>query len=166
MPNGESANDSLMSRALDEVTFDMPNHRVRSDSEGHGHFAAKRGSRIHFGIDYLFNVGEAVPSPVAGRVHRIGYCYDDDHSYRLIEILTQNKKAIVRLLYVAPAVRAGDFVIEGDIVGQAQDIAARYNPKMKNHVHCEVFVDPAILKGGRFEEIPDVGGDSGPGRSV
>jgi len=164
MANGN--HDSSMNRALDEVTFDMPNRRVRSDSEGDGNFAARRGSRIHFGIDYLFVVGEEVPSPVAGRVHRIGYCYDDDHGYRLIEILTHNRKAIVRLLYVAPAVRAGDFVTEGDIVGQAQDIAARYDSSMKNHVHCEVFVDPAILKGGRFEEIPDGGGDSSGGLSV
>ena len=161
MPNGQSDRDSLMSRALDEVSFAMPGRTVRSDIEGDGSFAAKRGSRQHYGIDYVFDVGEQVPSPVSGRVYRIGYCYDDDLTYRLIEILTHNEKAIVRLLYVAPLVRKGDFVTEGDIVGTAQDIRARYGRRMKNHVHCEVFVDPAILKGGSFEEIPDPVPDAG-----
>lgn len=163
MPNGNS--DSLMSRALDEVTFEMPGRRVRSDSEGDGAFAARRGNRIHNGVDYEFYAGEAVPAPVSGRVSRIGYCYDDDLSYRYIEIASLNRKAIVRLLYVAPGVHRGDFVTEGDIVGRAQDIAARYSPRMQNHVHCAVWVDPTILKGGADEEIPGVG-DSGGGVPV
>jgi len=154
MPRGNEA-VSLTSRALDEVSFDMTGRKVRSDSEGDGKFAASRGLRPHYGIDYEFFVDEPVPSPVTGRVKRIGHCYDDDLSYRLIEIITHNKKAIVRLLYVSPQVAEGDFVTAGDIVGLAQNISRRYSRHMKNHVHCEVFIDPAILKGGSNETIPD-----------
>lgn len=152
---------ALMSRALDEVKFDFGARRVRSDGRGDGHFAARRGHRLHSGVDYEFTAGEDVPSPVSGTIHRLGYCYPDDFTYRLIEILTHNRKAIVRLLYVAPDVRPGDFVAEGDIVGQAQDVAARYadgGAHMDNHVHCEVFVDPAILKGGAGERSDHGGG--------
>ena len=63
MPNGNS--DSLMSRALDEVTFEMPGRRVRSDSEGDGAFAARRGNRIHNGVDYEFLTASTVPADLA-----------------------------------------------------------------------------------------------------
>lgn len=150
-------------RDLEEVRFEMDNRRIRSDSEGDGAFAARRGDKIHQGVDFEFDVGEDVACPATGRVSRIGYCYDDDLSYRYVEILTHNKKAIVRLLYVLPMVRRGDFVNRGDIIGQAQNIRKRYSRSMKNHVHCEVRIDPTILKGGDDETIPDLGGGDSDG---
>lgn len=152
--------DSLMSRALDSVSFVLPNRRVRMDGAGSGDFASSRGGRLHKGVDFEFAYNEEVPSPVTGTVVRIGHCYADDLSYRLVEILTHNQLALVRLLYVRPLVGKNQFVNEGDIIGTAQNIAARHGPPMKNHVHIEVNIDPRILKGGSIEEDDTLpGGD-------
>lgn len=148
MTNG---NQSL-SRNLEEVAISIDHRVIRRDRQGSGDFGAPRGSRVHRGVDLEFEVGEEVEAPASGMVVNLGYCYNDDLSFRYVEILSHNRKFICKLLYVKPAVRRGIFVNKGDVIGVAQDIAGRYGGGMVNHVHLEVLVDPMLLKGGSREE--------------
>ena len=115
----------------------------QSDDFGNGLFRAPRGERLHRGLDFLCPPGGAVSSPTTGAIRRIGWCYADDPSYRLIEI--EAPGAWVRILYVAPEVEVGAQVAPGDVLGRAQDVAARYGPGMLNHVHLEVQLTTGLV---------------------
>ena len=121
--------------------------RIRSDSEGDGHFAAPRGGRRHEGVDYEFDPGEAVKSPVEGIVTRLGWAYANDE-YRLVEILSHKGYLLWRFLYVDPLVKAGDKVTLDQTIGTAQSVSKRYSDKMKDHVHVEVNIDVKAVLGG------------------
>jgi murein DD-endopeptidase MepM/ murein hydrolase activator NlpD len=117
------------------------------DAEGSGAFAAKRGSKKHKGVDYAFEPGEEVRSPISGIVTRLGWAYISA-PYRLIEIQGPSEAIMWRFLYVDPIVEAGDDIAEGQTIGTAQKISDRYGEKMTDHVHVEVNVDPLYLIGG------------------
>ena len=123
------------------------------DGGGDGAFGASRGSRLHAGRDYLANPGCDIGSPAEGRVGRIGQCYPDDPTYKLVEI--QHDRAVVRVLYVDPIVSPGAVVLPGQTIGYAQDIAARYGGGMQNHVHLDVRLIHGVLI-GRGETPDDV----------
>jgi hypothetical protein len=123
------------------------------DPAGDGAFGASRGSRLHAGRDYLANPGANISSPCEGIVRRIGQCYTDDPTYKLVEI--QHEIAVVRVLYVEPRVTAGDAVPPGQTIGYAQDVAARYGGGMQNHVHLDVRMTGGVLC-GRGETPDDV----------
>jgi hypothetical protein len=129
--------------------FPPLSHGIReSDAWGGGKFGDSRLGRMHKGIDYLAAPGECVRCPVNGVVRRIGYPYSDTQEYRLIEIDTGG--AWVRVFYVEPDVHTQDYVVIGDLLGYAQDIAKRYNQplrEMKNHVHLEVRLRRGVLVG-------------------
>ena len=118
-----------------------------TDSFGSGRFRAPRGNRLHKGLDFLAAAGDPVVSPTDGTVRRIGICYSDDPRYRLVEIDASD--ALVRVFYVDPTVAPGDEIAAGDLIGSAQDVAARYENGMKNHVHLEVRLRTALLGRGR-----------------
>jgi murein DD-endopeptidase MepM/ murein hydrolase activator NlpD len=90
-------------------------------------------------------------SNTAGVVTKIGYPYEDDLSYRYIEI-TDNSNYKHRYFYVCPAVKVGQRITAGKMIGTVQNIAARYtkNGKMRNHVHYEIidkdgyYRDPSV----------------------
>lgn len=128
------------------------NRLVRGqDAHGSGAFVAPRGGKRHKGTDYVFEPGEAVHSPIEGIVTRTGYAYEGE-AYRLIEILSHKGYLLWRFLYVDPKVSAGDKVLPDDVIGKAQDIAAKYNrPKkvMTNHVHVEINLNPRGVLGGQ-----------------
>jgi hypothetical protein len=86
---------------------------------------------------------------VAGIVTRLGWCYVNE-PYRLVEILSHQGAFLWRFLYVDPDVAAGDVVGSGQVIGHAQDIAAKYGGGMINHVHVEVNIDPTLLIGGQY----------------
>lgn len=72
-----------------------------------------------------------------GVVSKIGYAYADDLSWRYVEI-TDSAGAWWRYFYVAPILSVGDPVTAGVIIGQCQDIAARY-AGITPHFHLEVI---------------------------
>ena len=125
-----------------------------SDTWGSGAFGASRGKRNHMGIDYSAAEGSILCTPVTGHVTKLGYCYGDDLSYRYVQIKDQEGNRH-RLFYVEPDVVVGDEVVEGDEIGEVQNIVRRYpTPKgMKNHVHYEIidtnelYVNPDIFWG-------------------
>lgn len=108
------------------------------DPTGHGHYGAPRGSRKHKGLDLVARPGTKVFAPITGYVSKVGYPYANDLTFRYIEI-TSGGMYRVRLFYVEPSVKKGDIVAAGDVIGKVQDIASRWNPAMKNHLHLEVY---------------------------
>lgn len=121
------------------------------DSYGSGAYLAKRGSRLHNGVDFSAVAGSDVASLTCGKVTKIGfpYRYDPDNpakaKYRYVEVTTDGNK--LRYFYLTPAVKLGDKVKTGDIIGSVQDLTEVYKG-IKNHVHFEVknegnnFLDP------------------------
>jgi hypothetical protein len=123
------------------------------DPGGDGAFGASRCSRLHAGRDYLANPKANISAPCDGRVARIGQCYPDDPTYKLVEIA--HEIALVRVLYIEPCVKQGDVVQVGQTIGYAQDVAARYGGGMQNHVHLDVRMMDGVLC-GRGETPDDV----------
>lgn len=122
-----------------------PTFRERgSDAQGNGAFGAPRGSRKHVGRDYAVKPGGNVSCPVEGRVSRIGQCYADDPTFKLVEI--HHDRGFVRVLYVDPCVSPGDDVMPGQTIGLAQDLTSRY-PGITNHVHMDLRLVHGVLCG-------------------
>lgn len=109
------------------------------DGFGSGAFGASRdgGVRHHEGVDYAAQAGQAVKAPISGYVTRIGYAYNDDLSFRYVEIANPALRYQARVLYVSPDVEVGDTVRLGQTVGRAQSLQGRY-PGITDHVHLEV----------------------------
>ena len=125
----------------------------KCDDYGCGHFGASRGSRKHHGVDFTSTPGQFVTSDVDGTVTKIGYPYADDLSYRYVQVTTKDGFDC-RYFYTSASLGVSDSVRVGQVIGNAQDISARYtNGDMVNHVHFEVkkdgkFTNPVeFLKG-------------------
>ena len=111
---------------------------VRNDVHGLGHFGAPRGSRTHIGVDLAIFPRSPVIAPLGGRVSRIGICYNDDPTFRLVEI--KSRGMTHRLLYVSPTVAEDDLLQEGEQVGLSQDLRTRYNGIVP-HVHWDIMIE-------------------------
>jgi murein DD-endopeptidase MepM/ murein hydrolase activator NlpD len=107
------------------------------DPFGCGSFGASRGSRKHKGIDIISTPNQLIASPISGEITRFPFPYGNDLSYTGIEIVNTTHK--VKMFYVKPIVAIGKKVFAGEIIAKSQDIAAKYSPKMTNHVHVEVY---------------------------
>lgn len=109
------------------------------DDFGSGAYGASRdgGVRHHAGVDYVAEAGQSVKAPISGYVTRIGYAYDDDLSFRYVEITNPALRYQARVLYVSPDVAVGDTVRLGQAIGEAQTLQGRY-PGITDHVHLEV----------------------------
>lgn len=123
-----------------------------ADAQGDGRFGASRGSRLHAGRDYAAKPGTDIMCPVEGVVSRIGQCYSDDPTYKLIEI--NHPIAIIRVMYLMPSVNPGDTVRPGDTIGYLQDLTPRY-PGITNHCHLDCRLTQGALC-GRGEHLDDV----------
>lgn len=120
------------------------------DGFGCGAFGAKRGDRIHQGVDIPTSKGETVYSPISGTVTRFPFPYGDDARYTGIEI--KNGTYTVKIFYIKATVPAGAEIRQGQPIANAQDIAAKYGSGMTNHIHVEVretqtgkLIDPTNL---------------------
>lgn len=108
-----------------------------NDPTGHGYYGAKRGTKKHKGLDIIVNEGDDILSPINGHFRRIGRVYEHTDEFYLVELV--NDTYSVKLMYVCPNdIKTNTPVIEGQIIGSAQDIAAYWGGKMLNHVHMEV----------------------------
>lgn len=90
------------------------------DEEGCGNFgAARRGGRLHEGVDIVATAGSDVVAPISGTVRIIHAVYvNDDPDFDGVAI-TADDGTVYKVLYVEPSVREGDVVAEGDIIGTA-----------------------------------------------
>lgn len=114
----------------------------KSDKAGEGHFGASRdrGNRVHYAIDFDCSRGAEVISPIRGKVTKLGYPYEDDLSYRYVQI-TDKEGRNHRFFYVEPTVEVDDKVDLKTVLGVCQDINARYS-KASNHIHYEIKIGP------------------------
>lgn len=109
-----------------------------NDPTGHGYFGAKRGNRKHKGLDLVTKPREDVFSPINGVITKLGYPYANNLDFRYVEITNDIYR--VRIMYCKPInIYVHQRIFEGQKIGEAQDIASYWNPKMKNHIHLEVY---------------------------
>lgn len=127
----------------------MIQHVIRGcDKFGCGHYGAKRGDRLHKGVDLVLAAGEEFESLAGGKVTKLGYCYKSDLTLRYVQVTTADGSAW-RFFYVLPGVKLGQQVKVGDVLGNVQSLQSRY-PGITDHVHFEImrngdYVDPTPL---------------------
>lgn len=114
-----------------------------NDSWGSGEYGAPRGDRKHKGIDFNACPNTKIKSHVSGIVSKLGYPYEDDLSYRYIQITTEDGYDY-RFFYIAPSVKVGQKIHKGDIIGRVQDLSTRYKG-ISNHFHFEVKINGEYL---------------------
>jgi murein DD-endopeptidase MepM/ murein hydrolase activator NlpD len=123
-------------KAFGKVTED--NIRRGCDQNwGCGSFGANRGTRKHNGLDIKTTVGQNILSPISGKVTRFPFPYGSDLTYTGIEIVNDQYK--VKIFYMKASVSANTNVVKGQVIGKAQNIAAKYSSTMTNHIHVEVY---------------------------
>lgn len=109
-----------------------------NDPTGHGYYGAKRGTRKHKGLDLVAEPLTDVFAPIDGVITKLGYPYSGNLNFRYIEIT--NDVYRVRIMYCQPKnITLNRRIFKGDKIGEVQDIAGYWNPKMKNHIHFEVY---------------------------
>lgn len=124
--------------------FDL---KIRNDSWGKGHFGARRGLRMHKGVDLVIDSSLSIKSPIDGVITKFGIVYKDPKKsqFRYVEI-THFSGYRVRLHYVGQLTkRVYSLVKKDESIGIVQDVAGFYNERnperepMINHVHFEGF---------------------------
>jgi murein DD-endopeptidase MepM/ murein hydrolase activator NlpD len=123
------------------ILFNPTAGKIRSDSVGDGHFGARRGRRIHAGLDLEAIPGQDVYSPISGTAIRTARPYVGDS--RWLGIFIEGKIFDVKMFYLMPEVDYPSEVKRGERIGVAQDIGLKYEG-CTPHVHLEVY-----LKAGR-----------------
>lgn len=109
-----------------------------NDPTGHGYYGAKRGNRKHKGLDLVSMPKDVVSSLIDGVVTKIGYPYAGNLTFRYVEVTNDTYR--VRVMYIFPKnISVGDRVFKGQQIGETQDIASFWNPRMLNHIHIEVY---------------------------
>jgi len=123
---------------------------MRFDNEGSGAFRAPRKHGPHKGVDVLTTPGDAVTSPIDGKIVRHGIVYGDKETmdgqgrqYYHVEIEGSGKYTgmTIRIFYIELNSRlaTGTLVKAGQSkLGLSDDVRTRYGSKMKPHVHIEV----------------------------
>lgn len=106
------------------------------DASGCGTFGASRTHGTHEGEDYIAEPNESIFSPISGKVIRFPFPYASDQRYT--GILIQNENYSVKIFYMKASVNAGEIVQAGQVIGTAQNIAAKYSSPMTNHIHVEM----------------------------
>lgn len=123
------------------------------DDWGSGAFAASRGSRPHYGVDYLCEPGQTVVAPCECSAVRVRRPYADDLSWS--GLLLRAHGCEVTLYYLEPEVVLGAALAQGEPIGVAQDISSRYRQPgrgtMPAHVHAEIRLLPGTPWGAGWK---------------
>jgi hypothetical protein len=116
----------------------------RTDRHGSGHFGARRGNRLHQGLDIEARAGEDVHSPIDGDILREAQPYADDSTLRGLVIRGSGdwEGYEIKMFYVKGHFCGG--VTAGAIIGCVQDLTAKY-PGITNHVHVEVRLNGKVM---------------------
>jgi hypothetical protein len=119
---------------------------IRNDAKGLGHFGAKRGYRIHQGVDFECKPGQDIVCPVDyATILREAIPYANDYKYR--GLLLCNDQVLIKMFYceLLPDM-VGATVVEGQVIAKAQNIAAKYGKGMIPHIHLQIDkVDPMVF---------------------
>jgi hypothetical protein len=118
---------------------------IRNDGAGSGLYHASRGDRLHQGVDFLCEPGQNVVCPINNaKVVRHAYPYSD-LSYG--GLLLRNYWFEILLFYLTPRDDIFERVwFQGEVLGTAQDITARYGGDMLPHIHLQIdSCDPLLF---------------------
>ena len=120
---------------------------IRSDSEGDGHFLAKRGHRLHHGVDLKVFPGQPIVAPVPCLIVREAYPYAGDTKWRGVELRASGM--VIHIYYmVVDEILLGTEVLQGEQIGIAQNISQKYSSAMTPHIHLEIkAINPINLIG-------------------
>lgn len=121
----------------------LKNMIVRNDSEGQGHFGAKRGNRLHYGVDWLVEKGEAIFSPTDGKLVRMAYPDANDYSKSGFLFKEDATGIEHKVFYAIPDYSLiGKNVKAGQKIATAQSVSEKYGlSKMKDHIHHEMTLN-------------------------
>ena len=109
---------------------------VRSDSMGDGHYLAPRGSRKHYGVDYVVVPGENILMPFPGEMLREARPYADSD---LSGCVLQGTHCCLKIFYLKPFLHlVGRKLPAGTVIGLADDVRRKYGSRMVPHIHCQV----------------------------
>ncbi len=125
------------------------------DDHGSGAYRAPRGRHVHRGADICCTQGDRIFSVSPGKVTKLGFPYAQGapkmawpiaaiKKYRAKKALryvqvTDDHGVDVRYFYVNPAVRLGEIVLAGSLLGPAQGLSHIYSGIIE-HYHFEVLV--------------------------
>ncbi len=117
------------------------------DAWGCGSFGSSRGSLSHRGLDFDIPHGGDVFAPFPCKVVRHGYPYSDDLSFRLIEVvgIGAYKEYRAKLMYVTELPPVGSVFHEKQKMCVADNITRRYDDRMVNHVHFELYANDELV---------------------
>jgi len=151
--NQRHAHTLRVQAKADALLINPTGHGIRNDSQGHGHFGAPRGSRVHLGLDLSTKVGQAILSPLEGSaVNFIGA----STRHPMVDITPSDLSLgieKIRVLYVNALedvkLWSSYKVSSGDKIGTASDLEdLGYSSAVKPHIHLQImsdgnWVDPA-----------------------
>ena len=111
---------------------------IRNDSQGHGHYRAKRGKGRHKGTDYVCRPGQEIYAPISGKIKRIAKPYAKEN---FEGVVLENEFLTLKLFYFKPhSDLIGQLVLQGQPIGVAQDISKKYLNMIPHiHVECEAI---------------------------
>ena len=121
-------------------------HDIRNDSEGFGHYGAKRaGNRLHKGTDYFAIPNQPIVAPFDMVLSR--YSRPSDKFPRESGVKWKTPSGSGRMWYFVPIPKLiGTFVSKGTVIGIAIDLTTYYGPKIDSHVHFQInSFDPEIF---------------------
>jgi len=120
------------------------NHKMRNDMAGLGHYRAKRGKKLHMGVDFLCEPFQKVYAPFDMVIERKAA---PKINTDMQGIAFWNEHLSGKMFYFLPhAELIGNPVKEGQEIGIAQDVSTEYNHKMKPHIHLQIdSIDPMFI---------------------
>lgn len=114
----------------------------RPDKFGNGAFGAKRERNgkeyIHQGVDIVVKPGEPIYAPFDLRFIRTAKPYVDDNTLigGVWDFEGQGIEGQMKIFYMTPL--NGREFKKGEVIGYAQNVAAKYGAGMTNHIHLEL----------------------------
>lgn len=127
----------------------LSNIIIRNDSEGSGEYLSSRGSRKHYGVDFVVSKGQEVFAPEDGVLVRIAY--PDANDLRKEGFLFKGNSGVeFKVFYCSPiSSMIGDSISKGTTIAIAQSVSELYGlPNMTDHIHVETRRD-----GSRFNPM-------------
>uniref|UniRef100_A0A671X1W4 Leukocyte cell derived chemotaxin 2, tandem duplicate 1 n=1 Tax=Sparus aurata TaxID=8175 RepID=A0A671X1W4_SPAAU len=127
----------------DAVTFgplcsgNSDNSRRQSDSRGQGHYGARRGDRVHKGLDIMCTDGSTVYAPFDVTLHGNVIVYTDPAKAAINQgINLRGEGLCFKLFYVRPDKTSGS-VRKGQRIGTMLPMQSVY-PGITSHVHVQM----------------------------
>ncbi len=124
---------------------------IRPDDDfGSGLFGASRGTRIHNGLDFFAEVGEAVYAPFDMELKRHGVPYEISRGLTLQEYkgLGIYSDYLVKVLYVKNTDPIGTIYNKGEVFAYVQDVSEYHSTAekhMNNHAHVEIYKNGKLI---------------------